>query len=86
MCLNSRILFQEAVDLFISNFSHSPSFVRVKVINSPSFPCVMAISVMSPSRPGFCTPLVSSTAGPLLKLSDPNVTNSVRMTTIVSSV
>ena len=46
----------------------------------------MAISVKSQSRLRFCISSVSSTAGPFLKFSDLNVTNSPRITTIDSSV
>ena len=89
VCLKSRILVQESVDIFMSNFftfSLICSGYWVKVINLLKFPCVIAINVRRPSSRRFCIPLVSSTSGPFIKFSAPNVTKSPRITTIDNPV
>ena len=66
------------MDRFTSNlltFSFICSGLRVKFINPPKFPCDIEITVRRPTNRKFCTPSVSSVAGPFTKFSVPNVPN-----------
>ena len=87
--LRSPILVQKSQDRFRSNFLPFSIIClgkRVKFINPPKFPCVIAISVRSQSIRRFCIPSASKTAGSFTKFCAPNVTNNASISSIDNSV
>ena len=59
--------------------------IACQIHQSSKFPCDIAINVRSPSSRKFCTPSMSSIAGPFTKCSAPNVRNRASNSTIDTS-